>query len=126
MRGGNFAWGPSHSCPANPDDAVASDTNRDGPTPRRLPKALIEDTVGVTGAAFCDGCGLGAARQGDLLFGDVTTGGIWALDLDDTRRAADGPPVRLRSAPTGVFSMEVSPGGAIYLSGPGGIYRLTR
>jgi glucose/arabinose dehydrogenase len=126
VRGGNYAWGPSFSCPADPNDAVAADTNRDGPEPRRFPEARIADTVGVTGAAFCDGCGLGAAREGDLLFGDVTEGGLWALDLTDTRMGADGPPVRLRFAGTSVFSMEVGPGGAIFFSGPDGIYRLAR
>ena len=126
VRGGNFAWGPSQSCPADPDDAVAADTNRDGPAPRRFPEARIADTVGVTGAAFCKGCDLGAARAGDLFFGDITTGGIWALDLDDARRGADGPPVRLLSAPTGVMSMEAAPNGTIYFSGPSGIYRLVR
>ena len=124
VRGGNFAWGPSNSCPPSPADAVASDTNRDGPLPRRFPKARIADTVGVTGAAFCDGCGLGSAREGDLLFGDVDTDGIWAVDLNSTRTGIDTGPARLISAGTPVYSMEVGPGGGIYISGPDGIYRL--
>ena len=126
VRGGNYAWGPAQSCPADPADATAADTNRDGPAPRRFPKARFADTIGVTGAAFCDGCRLGAAREGDLIFGDVTAGGIWALGLNDARTGADGAPLRLRSAGTSVFSMEAAPNGRIFLSGPSGIYRLAR
>ena len=124
VRGGNFAWGPSESCPEDPAEAVAEDTNQDGPEPRRLPQARIADTVGVTGAAFCDVCGLGLDLEGDLLFGDVNTGTIWSLGLDDTRLAADGPPLQLTTAPTSVFSMEAGLDGSIYVSGPDGIYRL--
>ena len=124
LGGGNFAWGPSNACPADPLDAVAADTNRDGPSPRRFPKALFEETIGITGAAFCDACGLGATRQGDLIFGDVNTGGIWALSLNDARTDADGEALRFLSAGTAVYSVEAGPGGVIYFSGPSGIYKL--
>jgi glucose/arabinose dehydrogenase len=125
VRGGNFAWGPSFSCPLDPADADAEDTNRDGPEPRRFPQARFAETLGITGAAFCDGCGLGAGRRGDLFFGDVRAG-IWVADLTESRNGIDGAPVRLRSAPTGVHSMEASPGGGLFFSGPDGIYRLVR
>ena len=122
--GGNFAWGPNESCPPDPNDAVPADTNQDGPEPRLLPITTIPDTIGITGAAFCDGCGLGEDLEGDLVYGDVY-GGLWALDLDETRLAAEGPPVHLLSAPSSVFSVEAAPDGQIYLSGPTAIYRLT-
>ena len=58
VKGGNHGWGPNENCP---------NTNNSGPTPRILPKHTFASTVGLTGLAFCDACGLGAGYQGDLL-----------------------------------------------------------
>jgi glucose/arabinose dehydrogenase len=121
MRGGNFAWGPNAQCPGSPSPA---DTNQDGPTPRRFPKQLFASTIGITGTAFCERCGLSNGTEGDLLFGAVNDGVVRALDLNDPRSGFDAGPRALVTAPSGIHSMEVGPSGSIYFSGPDGIYRL--
>jgi glucose/arabinose dehydrogenase len=120
IKGGNFGWGPNQSCSTEKPRG----TNNSGPKPRHLPKAYFKATIGITGAAFCDSCRLGAARNGDLIFGDVNTGTIRAIDLNVTRTGFAGSPRVLLTAPTGVHSMEVSPNGRIFFSGASGIYRL--
>jgi glucose/arabinose dehydrogenase len=116
VRRGNYAWGPHESCP---------NTNRDGPRPRRLPKAKFASPIGITGAAFCDGCGLGF--QGDLFFGACCDGGILRRGRlnaarDDFRRI-----VRVRAVPgNAIYSMESAPDGRIYFSDSTSIYRLVR
>ena len=69
QAGGNYAWGPTESCP---------DTNQDGPDPKLPPIWSFTPTLAVTGTAFCDGCGLGAFYDGHLLIGcangDCTSG----------------------------------------------------
>jgi glucose/arabinose dehydrogenase len=121
VRGGNFAWGPSWRCSSPP---TIQDTNRDGPRPRRLPKWRFPSPIGITGVVFCDRCGLGARRHGDLLFGAVNDGRVRALDLDDGRRRLVGGVRVLATAPSGIHSMEVAPNGRIFLSTARGIYRL--
>jgi glucose/arabinose dehydrogenase len=122
LKGGNYAWGPSYDCPTNP---TAADTNADGPAPRRFPKYVITDTIGITGAAFCVGCGLGASVHGDLLFADVNTAWIRALDLTADRTGfVAGSRRDIVRMPTAVYSMERAPDGRIYVSGPTGIWRL--
>lgn len=123
VKGGNFAWGPNAECSA---PISAADTNQDGPLPRLFPKARFASPIGITGAAFCDGCGLGAALQGDLLFGDVNTSRIRAIQLNSARTGFSASPRIVLAAPTAVYSMEVSPKDRIYFSGPTGIYRLAR
>lgn len=115
--GGNYAWGPNESCP---------DTNRDGPAPRRLPKVNFADTIGITGAAFCDGCGLGATREGDLFFGDCCGGGIVRrVGLDAMRTDVVGGSVNVVASPgDAIHSLEVGPGGRIYFSDSSRIFRL--
>ena len=120
VKGGNFGWGPNQSCSTEKPRG----TNNSGPKPRRLPKAYFKATIGITGAAFCDSCRLGAARNGDLIFGDVNSGTIRAIDLNVTRTGFAGSPRVLLTAPAGVHSMEVSPNGRIFFSGASGIYRL--
>lgn len=123
VKAGNYAWGPSWQCPQSP---TAADTNADGPTPRRFPKARFVSTIGITGAAFCAGCDLGPALGGDLLFGDVNTATIRALDLNPGRTDFEGPARNILSMPTVIYSMEAGPSGRIYVSGPTGIWRLAR
>ncbi|MEP6758711.1 MAG: PQQ-dependent sugar dehydrogenase [Actinomycetota bacterium] len=119
-KGANFGWGPKETCAT----AKPRGTNNSGPKPRHLPKAYFASTIGITGAAFCDHCGLGSGVNGDLLFGDVNTGSIRAINMNATRTGFASSPRVLLSAPSSVHSVEVSPGGRIFFSGPTGIYRL--
>ena len=120
VKGANFGWGPKETC----STSKPGGTNNSGPRPRHLPKWYFGSTIGITGAAFCDQCGLGGARNGDLVFGDVNTASIRAIDLNATRNGFSAPPRVIASAPRGVHSVEVAPGGHIFFSGPTGIYRL--
>ena len=121
VRGGNYAWGPNETCTGSAPD----DTNRDGNN-RHLPEAWWTTTIGITGAAFCDGCGLGAASEGDLFLGACCDGGIiQQLELNAGR---DGVMSRtdVGAAPgSAIYSMEVGPNGSIYFSDYGAIYRIT-
>jgi len=114
--GDNYGWGASANCP---------NTNQSGPVPRRAPEVTFASPIGITGAAFCDGCGL-PGRQGDLLFGDCCGGGrIRRVTLDAARDdVASGPTVMLDSPGGSVLSMEVGPSGRIYFSDFSAIYRL--
>jgi glucose/arabinose dehydrogenase len=118
-RGGNFAWGPNQACGSLP---TPRDTNRDGPTPRLMPATYFTSTIGITGAAFCDRCGLPGYR-GDLLFGDVNTAQLWRANLTADRRGIAGRNP-IMGLGTVVYSMEVGPNRRVYFSGPDGIYRL--
>ncbi|MBA3363137.1 MAG: PQQ-dependent sugar dehydrogenase [Actinobacteria bacterium] len=115
VKGGNHGWGPNESCP---------NTNNSGPTPRILPKHTFGNPVGLTGLAFCDGCGLGAAFNGDLLVGAVNDGRIRRFDLNPTRSGFDAGPLLVSDRPGPVLSVEVGPNGRIFFSDFGGVYRL--
>ena len=119
-RAGNFAWGSHADCGSL---TAPRDTNRDGPSPRLLPETYFRTTLGITGAAFCDRCGLGAGLEGDLLFGEVKSSRLWHANIDATRTTISGRSVIL-SIGTVIYSMEVGPNNRIYFSGPTGIYRL--
>jgi glucose/arabinose dehydrogenase len=116
VKGANHGWGPSESCP---------NTNNSGPTPRILPKHTFATTVGLTGLAFCDACGLGAAFNGDLLVGAVNDGRIRRFDLNATRTGFDAGPLLVLDQTGPVLSIEVAPNGRIYFSDFDSIYRLT-
>ena len=122
-NGGNFAWGPNQSCSSLP---APRDTNRDGPQPRLMPKWNIRNTVGVTGLAFCRGCGLGDGRRGDLFVGDVNTGAVRVYDLNRARTDFDHGGHLVLTLPSGVHSMEVARNGRIYVSTSSAIYRIAR
>ena len=115
VKGGNHGWGPNESCP---------NTNNSGPTPRILPKHTFATPFGVTGLAFCDGCGLGAGFNGDLLVGAVNDGRIRRFDLNATRSGFDAGPVLVLDRPGPVLSLEVGPNGRIFFSDFEAIYRL--
>jgi glucose/arabinose dehydrogenase len=115
VKGGNHGWGPNESCP---------NTNNSGPTPRILPKHRFVDTVGLTGLAFCDACGLGPAFSGDLVVGAVNDGRIRRFDLNADRNRFDSGPVLVLDRPGPVLSIEVAPNGRIYFSDFDSIYRL--
>ncbi len=116
LPGDNYAWGPNQSCP---------DTNQDGPAPRRTPELNFSNTIGITGAAFCDGCGL-PGRDGDLLFGACCDGGLLRrVTLNPARDDVSDGPTTMLDAPGGsILSMEVGPSGAIYFSDSTSIYRV--
>ena len=119
--GGNFGWGPNENCGGN----SPGDTNNSGPTPRRLPKLWFEGTIGITGDAFCDGCGLGSQVEGQLFFGDVNTGVLRRVALNAARDDVSGSAIDVLDAPGGaIYSMETAPNGQIYFSDPQAIYRL--
>jgi len=120
VKGGNYGWGPNEFC----GGTAPQDTNNSGPKPRHLPKRYFANTIGITGAAFCISCGLGAALNGDLVFGDVNNGVVRAINMNAARTGFSKAPRALLTAPTGVHSMEVGPNHRIYFSGPTGIYRL--
>jgi glucose/arabinose dehydrogenase len=114
--GRNYAWGPSWTC----SGAAPANTNQDGPRPR-LPQWYFGSPIAITGAAFCDGCGI-PGLQGELVFGNVTDGtirrAILSGDRDDITSVAnlvDGG---------SVHSMETAPNGRIYFSTANGIFRL--
>ncbi len=122
VGGGNFAWGPGETC----SGMSPGNTNQDGPMPQRLPKAWFVSTIGITGNAFCEGCGLGPTHEGSMFFGDVNTGKLRSVSLNMARDDVSGGAVDVLDAPNGViFSMETGPNGWVYFSDPVGIYRLT-
>jgi glucose/arabinose dehydrogenase len=127
VEGGNAGWGSSQQCGI---DTTPLDTNRDGPDPKQLPAWWFEQTIAITGAAFCDGCGLGPSYEGDLLFGcangncKATVGPLGRFDLNGARDALSAP-AKIRTGFAGpVYSMEVAPNGRIWFSDYRGIYRL--
>jgi glucose/arabinose dehydrogenase len=118
VRGGNYAWGPNGtSCPPG--------TNQSGPQPRRLPERMYTPVIAPTGAAFCDGCGLGQAAENDLLFGAWRDGIIRRLVLNGNRNGVTGQQ-QVFNNPSGVMAVEAAPGGRIHFSDPSGIFVLRR
>jgi len=115
VKGGNHGWGPNESCP---------NTNNSGPLPRVLPKHTFVSTVGLTGTAFCDACGLGAAFDGDLLVGAVNDGRIRRFDLNAARTGFDAGPLLVLDRPGPVLSLEVGPDRRVYFSDFDSIWRL--
>lgn len=119
-KGGNYGWGPTATC----EGAAPANTNQDGPDPI-LPELVLEDTVGITGIAFCEGCGLGRRSEGRAFFGAVNDGVIRRVTLNDRRSGIRSVRVAY-DHPRGVISMEVGPRGRLYFSDMAGIYRLVR
>jgi glucose/arabinose dehydrogenase len=124
VKGGNFGWGPNENCTGT----APRDTNNSGPKPRHLPKTYFAVPIGITGAAFCIACGLGASVNGDLVFGNVNNpDSIRAINMNAKRTGfSTSPRVLLATGTDGVHSVEVAPNGRIFFSGPNGIYRLAR
>jgi aldose sugar dehydrogenase len=117
-RGRNYGWGPNETCSGN----APQNTNQDGPNPV-LPATLYESTIGITGIAFCDGCGLGPQSEGAAFHGAVKNGQITRLELNQAR---DGIADRQVVADNGggTLSFEVGPTGRIFFSTFGGIFKL--
>jgi glucose/arabinose dehydrogenase len=118
-KGANYGWGPNETCSL----AKPHGTNNSGPKPRHLPKKFYASTIGITGAEFCERCGIGPLN-GDLVFGDVNTGAIRAISLNAKRNDFSNAGHIIKTAPSGVHSMEVSPSGHLFFSTAVGIYRL--
>ena len=116
----NYGWGPNATC----SGGAPQNTNQDGQNPV-LPVALHENAIGITGIAFCDGCGLGPQSEGTALHGAVTTGQITRLELNQSRNDVVDRQV-VANAGSGTLSFEVAPGGRIFFSTFGGIFRLVQ
>ncbi len=118
-RGANYGWGPSAACTGQ---AGIAGTNRDGASPV-LPASWSATSVSPTGAAFCVGCGLGAATEGTLLHGTYVTRELRraTLTADRTGIARDE---LLLANPDPVLSLVRAPGGAVWFSDTRRIARL--
>ena len=114
VAGENYGWGPSQDCP---------DTNQDGPSPVQ-PIVTYPTTIGITGATFCDGCGL-AGFEGDLFYGACCDGGSLHRAVLNPARDDVANVVDVFDVPGGsIYSMETAPDGRIYFSDGSTIYRL--
>jgi glucose/arabinose dehydrogenase len=115
----NFGWGPSHTC-ASPPPAPRN-TNSDGLNPV-LPKFFYPSPPALTGAAFCEGCGLSAFGQ--LFVGDFNTGRIHRATLT-ANRLDIASQSSFYNHPDYVLSVETPlDGGRIYFSSSSNIFRL--
>jgi glucose/arabinose dehydrogenase len=112
--GRNYGWGAGSLCPG---------TSESGPNPVQ-PALKFNPLVAPTGMAFCDGCGLGAGVEGDLLVGTYLRRVIYALDLNGGRDGIAGRST-LAHHKRAVLAVEAAPDGRVYFSDQRGIYRLT-
>jgi glucose/arabinose dehydrogenase len=119
-KGRNYGWGPHETC----SGSSPGNTNQDGPDPVR-PRLFYLTTIGITGIAFCEGCGLGATNDGKAFFGAVNTGAITKLTLTANRNGIRSKSV-VYTHGSGVLSLEVGPGGSIFFSDFEGIFELVR
>jgi glucose/arabinose dehydrogenase len=120
VEGGNYGWGPSATCTGT----SPGNTNQDGPDPT-LPATFYEDAIGITGIAFCDGCGLGRRSEGAAFHGAVNDGRVTRMILNRRRDDVERRTI-VYDHPQGTLSFEVGPRGRIYFSDFDGIYRLVR
>ncbi|HVM10870.1 MAG TPA: PQQ-dependent sugar dehydrogenase [Actinomycetota bacterium] len=113
IGGRNFGWGGSSRCP---------NTNASGPRPVP-PRSLFASVVAPTGAAFCEGCGLGSANEGTLLMASWNDRAIRRLELtSDRKNVVDRQTIYTN--PRGILGMARGPDGRVYFSDERGIYRL--
>jgi len=122
VKGGNYGWGTSETCSTPP--APPANTNQDGPNPI-LPELFYASPIGVTGVAFCDGCGLGAQSEGAAFSGAVNNGQVTRIVFNAQRNAIAGHTVVLDHGGS-TLSYEVGPGGKIFFSDFDGINKLVR
>jgi glucose/arabinose dehydrogenase len=122
-KGGNHAWGANQDCFSG---SSPGNTNNSGPAPRRLPKAWFVTPIGITGAVFCDRCGLGKSLDGDLLVGAVNDGRIRRFNLKSARNGISSGPTVILDRPAPVLSFEAGSDRRLYLSDFAGVYRLAR
>ena len=119
-KGGNYGWGPNETC----SGSAPQNTNQDGRR-RVLPEVVYENTIAVTGIAFCDDCGLGDRNDGAAFHGSANDGHITRLLVNARRNGVQRHSVVLDHG-SSTLSVEVGPGGRIYFSDFSGIYVLTR
>jgi glucose/arabinose dehydrogenase len=120
VRGGNHAWGVEQTCGTPPNPPL--NTNQSGPTPRQLPKVFYGATIGITGAAFCDNCGIQNAN-GKLVVGAANNGHIRLLALSADRTSVSSD-ILLKDHNESILSMENRPGQPIYFSTFNAIWRI--
>ena len=120
VAGGNYAWGVTATCVAPPEPPA--NTNQDGQSPI-LPAYWEASPTAPTGAAFCDGCGLGPEVEGSLIYGEFVTGNLKLAELDASRQGV-ATVTTLITTGQGILSVESHPDGTVYLSDRDGIYRL--
>lgn len=114
LPGRNYGWGGGSRCPG---------TTESGPNPVQ-PALKFNPLVAPTGAAFCDGCGLGAGVDGDLLVGTYLNRVIYTVDLNAGRDGITGRSILVHHK-RAVLAVEAAPDGRVYFSDQRGIYRLT-
>jgi len=114
--GRNHGWGPNWTC----SGSAPANTNNSGPRPR-LPRWYFASPIAITGAAFCEGCGI-AGLEGELVFGNVNDGTIRRASLSGDRKSISSVSSLIDGG--AVHSMEVAPNGRIYFSTASGIFRL--
>ena len=119
VAGGNYGWGPNATCATPP--AAPQNTNQDGPSPR-LPLRFYPSPVGITGAVFCDDCGIDGLER-KLLVGAVNNGNIRVITLNGDRTGVSDDQLLVDHS-SGVISMESRPGQPVYFSTATGIFRL--
>lgn len=119
-KGRNYGWGPNETCSGTSPE----NTNQDGPDPV-LPELFYENTIGITGIAFCEGCHLGRRSEGAAFSGAVNDGEVTRMIP-----TAAGTGIQRSSVVfdhgSSTLSFEVGPAGKIYFSDFGAIYRLIR
>ncbi len=120
VKARNYGWGPTQTCATPP--AAPLNTNRDGPSPTQ-PVRFYNPTTAPTGAAFCSGCGLGAAHEGNLFYGTFNNRQIRSVTLDSLRRAVTAETLAYQND-NGILGVERGPDGALYFSDRLGIYKL--
>jgi len=121
VAGGNYSWGSNETC----SGSAPGNTNDSGPQPRHQPEWFTGPPIGITGDAFCDGCGV-AGLSGKLLVGANNDGILRIFRLNAGRDAIVGGPTQPFTSPDGtIYSMEVGPTGTVYFSTYRAIYRLT-
>ena len=121
VAGGNYSWGANETC----SGSAPGNTNNSGPSPRHQPEWFTGATIGITGDAFCDRCGV-TGLSGKLLVGANNDGILRVFTLNAARDAIVGGPAQPFTSPDGtIYSMEVAPTGSVYFSTFAGIYRLT-
>jgi glucose/arabinose dehydrogenase len=113
LPGGNYGWGPESDCPG---------TSTSGPDPIP-PVEAYTPTIAITGAAFCDGCDLGADAEGTLFVGAFKERKIRRLNLNAARNDVTGQQ-EVYTHQNGVLAVERAPDGRLYFSDQTGIYRL--
>jgi aldose sugar dehydrogenase len=114
LPGRNYGWGGRSACPR---------TSESGPNPVQ-PELRFNPLIAPTGAAFCEGCGLGTGGEGDLLIGSYLRRRIYHLDLNAGRDDVVGRGVLVRHG-LPVLALERAPDGSIWFSDLRGVIRLT-